>query len=129
MLRRLGSELSNAIGAVTVTIGVEEGAVVRYAVFERGSIVDEYLSVPEYYKPLPPGDAIALAANATVVARLTGADAAAFRSVAKTAASPDDLPPPNELLEQLAGLMGLAGTEHGYEAAAAEDGARTLSHR
>jgi ribosomal protein S18 acetylase RimI-like enzyme len=129
VLRRLGSELSNAIGAVTVTIGVEEGAVVRYAVFERGSIVDEYLSVPEYYKPLPPGDAIALAANATVVARLTGADAHAFRSAAKTAASPDDLSAPNELLEQLAGLMGLQGAGHGYEAAAAEDGARMLSHR
>jgi ribosomal protein S18 acetylase RimI-like enzyme len=129
VLRRLGAELSNAIGSVTVTIGVEEGAVVRYAVFERGSIVDEYLSVPEYYKPLPPGDAIALAANATVVARLTGADAAAFRSAARTASSPDELPPPAELLGRLAGLMGLEGAEHGYEAAAAEPDVLTISHR
>jgi ribosomal protein S18 acetylase RimI-like enzyme len=129
VLRRLGSELSNATGAVTVTMGVEEGAVVRYIVFERGSIVDEYLSVPEYYKPLPPGDAIALGANATVVARLTGADAAAFRNAAKTAASPAELPPAPELLDQLAELMGLDGAEHGYEAAAAHADARTIAHR
>ncbi len=39
--------------------------------FERGRIVDEYLSVPEFYGPLPPGDVVGLAANPTVVARLT----------------------------------------------------------
>jgi GNAT superfamily N-acetyltransferase len=129
VLRRLGSELSNATGTVTVAIGVEEGAVVRYLVFERGSIVDEYLSVPEYYKPLPPGDAIALGANPTVVARLTGADAAAFRNAAKTATAPDELPPPTELVAQLAELMGLSGADHGYEAAAASGDARTVAHR
>jgi ribosomal protein S18 acetylase RimI-like enzyme len=129
VLRRLGSELSSATGAVTVAIGVEEGTVVRYVVFERGSVVDEYLSVPEYYKPLPPGDAIALGANSTVVSRLTGADAAAFKGVARTAAKPDELGPPAELLEQLAALMGLAGADHGYEGAAAEPGAHELTHR
>jgi GNAT superfamily N-acetyltransferase len=128
-LRRLGSELSNATGAITVTIGVEEGAVVRYNVFERGSVVDEYLSVPEYYKPLPPGDAIALGANSTVVARLTGADPHEFRRAAQTADVPDDLGPPQELLEQIAGLMGLSGSGHGYDGAAAEPGAREISHR
>ena len=128
VLRRLGSELSNATGAVAVAIGVEEGAVVRYAVFERGSIVDEYLSVPEYFKPLPPGDAIALGANPTVVARLTGADAQRFREVARTAATPDELPPARELLEQIAQLMGLAGAGHGYESAE-QAGARAVMHR
>jgi hypothetical protein len=128
VLRRLGAELSNATGAVTVTTGVEEGAGVRYIVFERGSIVDEYLSVPEYYKPLPPGDAIALGANATVVSRLTGADAKAFREVARTAASPDELPPPPELLEQIAGLMGLSGVAHGHEGAGSEPRAREIAH-
>ena len=126
-LRRLGAELSNATGAVAVAIGVEEGAVVRYALFERGSIVDEYLSVPEYFKPLPPGDAIALGANSTVVARLTGAEAARFREVARTASTPDELPPPHELLEQIAQLMGLSGTEHGYRAGDSEG--RAISHR
>jgi ribosomal protein S18 acetylase RimI-like enzyme len=129
VLRRLGSELSNATGAVTVTIGVEEGAVVRYVVFERGSVVDEYLSVPEYYKPLPPGDAIALGANPTVVARLTGADPREFRGIARTAGNPEELGPPQELLEQIAGLMGLSGAGHGYEGAAAEPGAREIAHR
>ena len=41
---------------------------------DRGGIVDEYRSVPEFYGPLPPGDVIGLAANPTVLARLTGAD-------------------------------------------------------
>jgi hypothetical protein len=56
-----------------------------------------------------PGDVVALGANATVVARLTGADPARVRAVARTAASPDELPPAPELLQQLAELMGLAG--------------------
>jgi ribosomal protein S18 acetylase RimI-like enzyme len=129
VLRRLGSELSNATGAVCVAIGIEEGAVVRYNVFERGSVVDEYMSVPEYYKPLPPGDAIALGANATVVARLTGADPHEFRSAARTAPAPDELGPPQELLERIAELMGLSGAGHGYEGAAEEPGARTIEHR
>jgi GNAT superfamily N-acetyltransferase len=128
-LRRLGSELSNATGAVTVTIGLEEGAAVRYIVFERGAVVDEYLSVPDYYKPLPPGDAIALGANPTVVSRLTGADPSEFRRVARTAAKPDELGPPQELLERIAGLMGLSGAGHGYEGAAAEPGAHEITHR
>jgi ribosomal protein S18 acetylase RimI-like enzyme len=129
VLRRLGSELSNATGAICVTIGIEEGAVVRYNVFERGSVVDEYLSVPEYYKPLPPGDAIALGANPTVVARLTGADAQEFRRVARTAATPDELATPQELLEQIGALMGLSGVDHGFEAAASEPRAREIVHR
>jgi ribosomal protein S18 acetylase RimI-like enzyme len=128
-LRRLGSELSNATGAVAVAIGLEEGAVVRYIVFERGSVVDEYLSVPEYVKPLPPGDAIALGANPTVVARLTGADPHEFRRIARTAEVPEELGSPQELLEQIAGLMGLSGAGHGYEGAAAEPGAHEIAHR
>jgi ribosomal protein S18 acetylase RimI-like enzyme len=126
VLRRLGSELSNATGAVAVAIGVEDGAVVRYVLFERGSVVDEYMSVPEYYKPLPPGDAIALGANPTVVARLTGADPRRFREVARTGAAPEALPPATELVEEIAGLMGLSGAGHGYEAGA-EAGAHVTS--
>ena len=57
-------------------------------VLDRGGIVDEYLSVPEFYGPLPPGDVIGLAANPTVLARLTGADPAVVKEVARTAASP-----------------------------------------
>jgi ribosomal protein S18 acetylase RimI-like enzyme len=106
---RLASELSNATAAVVCAIGVEDGAVVRYALFERGSIVDEYQSVPEYFGPVPPGDVVALGSNPTVVARLTGAEPARVRAVARTAASPADLPPAPELMEQIAQLMGLAG--------------------
>ena len=83
---------SNATGAVVCTLGVEEGAVVRYVLYDRGSIADEYPSVPEYYGPLPPGDVVALGANPTVVARLTGADrTASARSPARRVA--DELPP------------------------------------
>lgn len=108
-LDRLASELSNATSAVVCTLALEDGRVVRYVLYERGSVVDEYQSVPEYYGPVPPGDVVALGANATVVARLTGADPGQVRAVARTASSPDDLPPGPELLQQLAGLMGLPG--------------------
>ena len=110
---RLASELSNATGAVVCAIGVEEGAVVHYALFERGSIVDEYQSVPDYFEPLPPGDIVALGANPTVVSRLTGAEPARVRATARTASSPEDLPPPDELLQQIAEAMGLEGAGRG----------------
>jgi GNAT superfamily N-acetyltransferase len=110
---RLASELSNATAAVVCTLTVEDGRLVRFVLYERGSVVDEYQSVPEYYGPLPPGDAIALSANPTVVARLTGADRARVRAVARTASSPDDLPPAPELLRQIAELMGLQGAGRG----------------
>ena len=110
---RLASELSNAIGAVVCAIAVEDGALVRYALFDRGSIVDEYQSVPEYHGPLPPGDVVALGANPTVLARLTGAEPARVRAVARTAASPAELPPAPELFAELANVLGLEGAGRG----------------
>jgi ribosomal protein S18 acetylase RimI-like enzyme len=106
---RLASELSNATAAVVCAIALEDGRVVRYALFERGSIVDEYQSVPEYYGPLPPGDVVALGANPTVVARLTGAEPARVRAAVRTAGSPEELPPAPELFSEIAELMGLEG--------------------
>jgi len=114
-LRRLATELSDRMGAVVLAIGVEHEQVVRFVLLEAGRIVDEYLSVPEHYGPLPPGDAIALAANPRVVARLTGADPAAVRAVARTALSPAELPPAQELLEQIAAAIGLEGADHGWD--------------
>jgi ribosomal protein S18 acetylase RimI-like enzyme len=103
---RLARELSERLGAVTVALALE-GAVVRFRLYERGRMVDEYLSVPTYYGPLPKGDELALAANPTLVARLTGADRDEVKRVARTAASPAELPPAPELYEQIARLMGL----------------------
>jgi GNAT superfamily N-acetyltransferase len=106
-LKALAKELSYTSGGVTLSLGVQRGAVVRYDLFDRGADVDEYLSVPEYYGELPPGDAYALGANATVVGRLTGADPRRVREVARTAASPSELPPAQELYEQIANVMGV----------------------
>jgi GNAT superfamily N-acetyltransferase len=106
-LKALAKELSYTSGGVVLSLGVQRGAVVRYDLFERGADVDEYLSVPEYFGPLPPGDAYALGANATVVARLTGAEAKRVREVARTAASPAELPPAQELYEQIAAVTGV----------------------
>jgi ribosomal protein S18 acetylase RimI-like enzyme len=114
LLRRLGRELSDRMGAVTLSIGIEHGQVVRYLLYERGRVVDEYLSVPEHYGALAPGDAVALGANPTVVARLTGADPKEIRSIARTASSPADLPPATELLTRLATAMKIEGADHGY---------------
>jgi hypothetical protein len=107
LLRRLARELSDRMGGVVVALGVEQGAVVRYIIFETGRVADEYASVPEFYGPLPPGDVVALGANPTVAARLTGADPARVRAVARTASSPAELPPAPDLAAQLAGVLGL----------------------
>jgi ribosomal protein S18 acetylase RimI-like enzyme len=104
---RLAKELSERLGAVTVALALEDGAVVRFRLYERGRMVDEYLSVPTYYGPLPKGDELALEANPTLVSRLTGADREQVRRVARTAPSPAELPPAEELYAQIANLMGL----------------------
>jgi GNAT superfamily N-acetyltransferase len=107
VLQRLAQELSYTNGGVVLALGVEDGALVRYTLYDRGTVMDEYASVPEFRGPLPPGDVIALGANPTVVARLTGADPALVREIARTAASPAELPPALELHAQIAELMGV----------------------
>ena len=109
MLRRLAKELSDRMGSVVLLLGVEREELVRMILFERGRIVDEYLSVPEFYGPLPPGDVVGLAANPRVVSRLTGADPEAVRRIAVTASSPADLRPAQELLAELARRWGSRG--------------------
>ena len=63
-------------------------------------MVDEYLSVPSFYGELPKGDELALEANATLVARLTGADRDEVRRVARTARRPPTCRRPDELYER-----------------------------
>ena len=126
MLRRLARELSDRMGAIVLLLGVEEEQVVRFVLFERARIVDEYLSVPEYHGELPPGDVIALSANPTVVARLTGADPADVRRVVRTAKTPEELPPGAELVAEIAAVLGVEGADHGYGAAQAIQGAIAL---
>ena len=63
---RFARELSDRLGAVTIALALE-GEVVRFRIYERGRMVDEYLSVPTWYGALPKGDELALAANPTLV--------------------------------------------------------------
>jgi hypothetical protein len=126
MLRRLARELSDRMGAVVLLLGVEQSEVVRFVLFERGRVMDEYLSVPAFHGELPPGDVIALQANPTVVARLTGADPADVRRVVRTADSPEELPAALELIRDVAGVLGVQDAEHGYAGAEATPGAIAL---
>ena len=114
VLVRFARELSSRMGVVVVTLSLELDKVVRMIALDRGGIVDEYLSVPEFYGALAPGDVIGLAANPTVLARLTGADPQRVREVARTAPTPSELPEAHELLAALASVLGLEGAEHGY---------------
>ena len=82
----------------------------RMILFDRGGIVDEYASVPEFYGPLPPGEVIAMHANPVVVERYTGASQASVRATAPVASAPADLPPAGELLAGLAAALGLSGS-------------------
>jgi ribosomal protein S18 acetylase RimI-like enzyme len=103
---RFAHELSERLGAVTIALALE-GEVVRFRLYERGRMVDEYLSVPGYYGALPTGDELALAANPTLVSRLTGADRDDVRRVARVAETPGELPPAPKLYDDIARLMGL----------------------
>jgi GNAT superfamily N-acetyltransferase len=128
-LRQLGRELSNVLGTVVIAIGVEQEQVARYLAFDHGRIVDEYLSVPDFHGPIPPGDAVGMRANPTVMSRLTGADPNAVRSVARTGATPSDLPPALEHVAQIAELFGLTGADIGFDEARALEGAVLVEHR
>jgi len=127
-LRKLASELSYVTGGVVIALSVEQGEVVRLVAFDRGRMADEYLSVPEYYGPLPPGDAVALRANPTLLGRLTGANPSAIRSTAKTADSPSELPPAEDLVVQLAETLGITGAGLGIDEAVALEGAVAVEH-
>jgi ribosomal protein S18 acetylase RimI-like enzyme len=103
---RFARELSERLGAVAVALALE-GEVVRFRLYEGGRMVDEYLSVPTYYGEISKGDELALAANPTLVSRLTGADRDEVKRVARNADTPAELPPAAELYAQIAALMGL----------------------
>jgi hypothetical protein len=100
---------------------------VRFVLFERGRLMDEYLSVPQFHGELAPGDVISLSANPTVVARLTGADPARVRDVIRTADRPEDLSPATELIVQVAAVLGVEGAAHGYADARSTEGAVILT--
>jgi len=127
-LRRLGSELSHITGGVVLALGVEEDAVVRTIAFERGRLMDEYVSVPNHYGPLPTGDAVALRVNARVLARLTGAPMEAIRRAAPSAESIGELLPAAEQLEELASILGIEGVGLGTDEASQLEGAVTVEH-
>ena len=126
-LRALGRELSNGSGFVTLIIGVEFGRIVHLIAMERGRLMDEYVSVPSF-RQVAPGDAIALRANPTVLSRLTGAEPARIRAAARTAESPDELPPAEELIAEIARALGLEGADHGFEEARELPGVVVVEH-
>jgi ribosomal protein S18 acetylase RimI-like enzyme len=127
LARELTYELSQVTGSVVVELAVEQGRFVRLAAFERGSLLDEYLSVPDAYGELPPGDAIALRANPTVLGRLTGAEPARIRAVARTAETPSELPPAPELAAELAEALGLTAPRP-FAELAGDPGSRIVQH-
>jgi ribosomal protein S18 acetylase RimI-like enzyme len=127
-LRKLASELSYVTGGVVLALGIERGSVVRMIAFERGQMMDEYLSVPEFYGALPPGDAMALRANPTLLGRLTGANAPAIRAAAVSASSPAELPPPDVIAAELAEAIGIPGVGLVFEEAKGRTGAVTVTH-
>jgi ribosomal protein S18 acetylase RimI-like enzyme len=127
-LRKLASELAYVSGGVVIALSIEQGDVVRLVAYDRGRIADEYLSVPEYYGALPPGDAMALRANPTLLGRLTGAKPGEIRAAAPTGASPSELKPADELLAGLAWAIGIEGAGLRPEDAATGEGAVTVEH-
>ena len=100
-----------ALGVTLVAVGLG-GASGAFTYFAGDSLllaVSQAREVDETKAPklLNVVRELSLAANPTLVARLTGADPARVRAVARVASSPSELPPPRELLAELASVMNL----------------------
>jgi len=102
---QLAADISDRLGAAAIVLGVEHGAVVRYRIYERGLLVDEYLSVPNFYGELPRVEQLGLVANPTIVSRVTGAPFDDVRRIARNAPAAADLPDAEELYRQIAAMM------------------------
>jgi hypothetical protein len=72
---------------------------------------------------------IALGANPRLMARLTGAQPEEVRNAARTARSPAELPPPAELLGNLARLFATPRGAFGFERAGADPDAILVASR
>ena len=90
-------------------------------------MMDEYLSVPEFFGALPPRDAMALRVNPTLLARLTDSNAPAIRAAAKTASSPA-APSTRRDRRGTGRGHGMPDTGLGFEEAKARAGAVTVTH-
>ena len=129
MLRRLARELSERTAAVVLALGVEHDQVVRFILFE--------VRPDRRRVPLRSGALRHAAARRRDRARREpacrrqahGADPAAVRAVARTAHSPEELPPPQELLAGIAAAIGLDGAGHGWEDAPEIPGAVTVERQ
>ena len=106
-LKTLAKEMSYTSAGVALALGVEHGAVVRYILFDRGARVDEYLSVPEYFGELPPGDVYR--ARRQPDGRRAPDERRAGSRTGGCAHRGDalELPPAQELYEQLASVFGV----------------------
>jgi hypothetical protein len=71
---------------------------------------------------------VALRANPRVLARLTGGEMAAVRAIARTASTPEELPPPAEHRAELAGVLGIEEAGVSFDEAAQLDGSITVEH-
>ena len=126
MLRRLAKEISSRTGLVVITLGIEEEALVRMIIFDRGGIVDEYASVPEFHGPLPPGEVWRCTPTPSSSSATRARRRRRFARPLRSRASPADLPPARELLGGLAGVLGLSGAEHGWADAPEADAAHRI---
>ena len=50
IIRRIGSELSNALNTAVISFLVHDSDIAMYWLFQSGSLVDEFNSAPDYYK-------------------------------------------------------------------------------
>ena len=96
MLRRLGRELSDRMGAVTCLLGLEREELVRMILFERGKIVDEYVSVPEFDGPLAPGRRRRAGPEPDGRHQADRRGPCGIRQIARTAAAPAECLPRHE---------------------------------
>ena len=112
-----------------VALGIERGSVVRLVAFERGQTMDEYLSVPEFYGALPPRRRDGAAGESNPPRKAHRREGCGdSRQPAKSASSPAELPPPDEVGAELAEALGIPGTGIGFDEAKNQPGAVTVTH-
>lgn len=107
IIKTLGTTLSTDLQTAVIAFLIHDSSVLYYWLFEDGTLIDQYVSIPDYFGPVPDAEKLAARGEAGKLLRhcAPGTDIAQIEQLLH----PEDMVVfAEETLEELAGLLGIA---------------------